>query len=382
MIRGIEYNNVSNAENINSSEEIRRIMSDKISIIIPVYNAEPYLSQCIESILKQDYEEVSIVFVEGGSQDKSRKMCEDYAARYENVYLSPQSGKGASHARNVGLEHVREGYVMFVDADDYLPEKDILSRMAAEMRKSKADILVGDYFRLWGERLLPAGSCSGFNRFSRDERTFRFRGFFSIGTLSYVWGKLYSRAFLEQNGVWFSEFRYGEDKLFNFECYIRGARYAFFERPVYVYRRNEASISYTYRSDSVAGWMGIADKTEQLLYEKGLEGEYGDLVACTIFFAAFFDGKMNYEHNGKTIAAVKRVLKEYGKEELAAKYFSEMAKGRQLKSLSPFIWRVMIWGFACGMWLHWYTLLSFGIRLLVGLRIDERLSDTGLREES
>lgn len=355
-------------------------MCDKISIIIPVYNAEPYLPQCMESILGQDYEDVEIVLVEGGSQDKSCSMCEEYAAGYENVYVSPQKGEGVSHARNVGLEHVREGYVMFVDADDYLPEKDILSRMAGEMKKSNADILVGDYFRLWGGSLLPAGSCSGFDRFSRDERTFRFRGFFSIGTLSYVWGKLYSRAFLEQNGICFSDFRYGEDKLFNFECYIRGARYAFLEHPVYVYRRNEASVSYTYRSDSVEGWMGIADQTERLLREKGIEGECGDMVACTIFFAAFFDGKMNYEHQGKTIAAVKRVLKEYGKRELAAKYFSQMAKGGRLKSISPVIWRVMIWGFACGMRLHLYTLLAFGIRLLIGLRMDERLSDTGLRK--
>lgn len=356
-------------------------MSDKISIIIPVYNAEPYLPQCMDSILRQDYGEVEIVLVEGASQDKSRNMCEDYAAKHDNVSLSPQISKSASHARNAGLEHVEEGYVMFVDADDYLPEEDILSRMAGEMKKLEADILVGDYFRLWGERLLPAGSCSGFDRFSRDERTFRFRGFFSVGTLSYVWGKLYSRAFLAQNGICFSEFRYGEDKLFNFECYIRGARYAFLEHPVYVYRRNEASVSYTYRSDSVEEWMGIAGKTERLLREKGLEGECGDMVACTIFFAAFFDGKMNYEYNGKTTAAVKRVLKEYGKKELAAKYFSQMAKGGRLKSLSPFIWKVMIRGFACGMWLHCYTLLAFGIRLLIGLRIDERLSDTGLRKE-
>ena len=61
-------------------------MCDKISIIIPVYNAEPYLPQCMESILGQDYEDVEIVLVEGGSQDKSRSMCEKYAAGYENVY--------------------------------------------------------------------------------------------------------------------------------------------------------------------------------------------------------------------------------------------------------------------------------------------------------
>lgn len=365
---------------MNRGTEIRRIMSDKISIIIPVYNAEPYLPQCIDSILTQDYAQTAVVLVEGDSQDHSRKMCEEYAVKYENIYLSPQSSKSASHARNVGLEHVGEGYVMFVDADDYLPEQDILSRMAAQMKKSNADILVGDYFRLWGERLLPAGSCSGFNGFPRDGRTFRFRGFFSVGTLSYVWGKLYSRAFLEQNRIWFSEFRYGEDKLFNFECYIRGARYAFLEHPVYVYRRNEASVSHAYRRDSVEGWMGIAEKTEQLLREEGLEGECGDMVACTIFFAAFFDGKMYYEHDGKTTGAIRRVLKQYGREKLAAKYFSKMAKGGQLKGLSPFMWRVMMWGFACAMWLHWYGLLSSGIRLLIGLRIDERLSDTGKRE--
>lgn len=355
-------------------------MKGKISVIVPVYNAEDYLPECIESIISQDYGNLEVLLVDDGSQDGSPRICGEYAARFGFVRFLRQENSGASTARNHGLDKADGEYVVFVDADDYLPEQDILSGMIKELEAEKADILVGNYVRLWNGRFLPAASCSSISRYSVGDRAFRFQGFFAAGTLSYIWAKAYRRSFLEEKKLRFCAYRYGEDKLFNFECYIQGARYAFFERPVYVYRKNDNSVSYRFREDSVDGWMGIAERTHQLLSEKGIRNECGDLVACTIFFAAFFDGKMNYVYGGKKISAVKRVLKEYGKRELAAVSFSELSRRGQRKGIPSLMWRIMIWGFALGMRLHCYSLLSFGIKLLVDLRIDERLSDTGLRE--
>lgn len=354
-------------------------MKEIVSVIIPVYNAEEFLTECIESVLGQDYGELELILVNDGSRDGSGRICEDFAQKSDQVLFLQQENSGASAARNLGLERAKGEYVVFVDADDYLPETDTLTRMVEKMRADNADILVGDYFRLWDGRLLPAGSCGKFSGLPSDGAAFRFQGFFSVGTLSYIWGKMYRRSFLEQGQLRFSEFNYGEDKLFNFECYILGAVYTFLETPIYVYRKNDNSVSYTYRKDSVAGWMGIAGRTQQLLQEKGKVADCGDLVALTIFFAAFFDGKMNYVFGEKKLSAVKRVLKEYGKEKLASSYFAELSCGKRLKHISPLMWKVMIGGFALGMRLHFYTMLSFGIKLLIDLRIDERLSDTGSR---
>ena len=361
--------------------EMRAKMQHKVSVIVPVYNAEDFLAECIESILGQDYEELELLLVDDGSRDGSGRICEEYAAASGKIRLLRQENSGASAARNAGLRQAEGEFIVFVDADDYLPGTDIVSHMVCEIEAAPADVLVGDYERLWDGRRLAAGSCGRFSGFPADGGAFRFQGFFSVGTLSYIWGKMYRRTFLECNGIQFSQFQYGEDKLFNFECYIQGAKYAFLQQPVYVYRKNERSVSYAFRGDSVEGWMGIADRTERLLREKGLGEKYGDLVACTIFFAAFFDGKMYYQFGGKKLSRVKKVLKKYGSEKLARFYFSELCKGKHLKMISPFIWKVMIWGFACGMRFHCYRNLSFGIKLLIDLRVDERLSDTGLRED-
>ena len=103
---------------------------------------------------------------------------------------------------------------------------------------------MSNYARLWKGRFLPAETHQTFSVYHRDSEEFRFRGFFSVGTLSYVWGKLYRRSFLEENGLRFEDFPYAEDKLFNMQCYVCRAKYAFIEEIGYVYRRNEASVSY------------------------------------------------------------------------------------------------------------------------------------------
>ncbi len=357
-----------------------RDMKERVSVIVPIYNAETYLAQCIESIVTQDYENIQLILVDDGSKDKSARICEDYAVRYECIDYMRQENQGVAAARNLGLLHANGKYVMFVDADDYLPDITIISAMMCNIVAESADILVGDYYRLWNGKMLPAEGNQAFSDGLPTQGTFRFQGFFSIGTLSYIWGKMYRKSFLQTLGMEFLPYRYGEDKLFNMTCCVRGAKYAFTDERVYVYRKNDDSVSHRFRSDTVQGWLGIAHEIEAVIERVNRE-EYGDLPACTIFFACFFDGKMYYEHEGHKMSAVKQVLKEYGRDSLAQKYFSELARGKRLREIPSVMWKIMIWGFAFCMNLHWYGLLALGIKMLVDWRIDERLSDTGLRDE-
>ena len=175
----------------------------KISAIIPVYNAEKYLAQAIESIIAQSYISWEMFLVVSESEDRSVEIAEKYSREYDNIYLIITEERGIGCARNRGLEN---------------------------------------------DKLLPATSHSEFSRFERESEEFRFRGFFSVGTLSYVWGKLYRKSFLDQNRITFSEYPYAEDKLFNMQCYVCGAKYAFIERIGNVYRKNEDSVSYKYLS--------------------------------------------------------------------------------------------------------------------------------------
>lgn len=353
-------------------------MIERVSVVVPVYNAKNYLTECIESVLAQDYPDIELILVDDGSHDGSVSICEKYTKRYEHVLFYSQKNRGPAVARNNGMRYASGEYLFFVDADDYLAQENVVSRLVERMRTSGADIVVGDYMRFWEGRMLPADGNRAFSTLMPQGGSFRFQGFFSVGTLSYLWGKCYRTSFLKENDIWLRDFLYGEDKLFNMTCYVKGAVYDFVDDIVYVYRKNDASISYAFRSDTITGWLGIANEIQAVIDTEKKE-EYEDLTAYTIFFAVFFDGKMYYQHERRKLRAVREVLRQYGKSHLARRYFAEMAAGKRVRDIPSLMWRTMIRGFAIGMHLHMYAGIALGIKMLVDFRIDESLSDTGKR---
>lgn len=352
----------------------------QISVIVPVYNVKEYLTECIESILMQRNCKIQLILIDDGSTDGSAVICDKYAEENEQILALHQKNAGVCAARNTGMSVATGEYIVFVDADDYLKEKNVFQKLVQALEGTEADIAVGNYMRLWKGRMLKAESHNSFSKEERQSGSFRFSGFFSVGVLSYVWGKMYRRSFLEKYQMHFGEYTYAEDKSFNFFCYVYGAKYTFIEEYGYVYRKNDASISGTYREDSTKCWMKIAQDLQMFLEEQKLEREYGDLVANTIFFAAFFDGKMAYLQEKHSLSGVRHVLKGYGRYPLSRKYFIRMATGKGLKEIPSVLWKIMLWGFSVAMYCHCYTLLALGIKLLIDWRMDERLSDTGLRD--
>lgn len=91
-----------------------------VSIIVPIYNSEKYLSKCIESILNQTYKDIELILVDDGSRDKSLDICNEYAKRDARVLVIHQENRGVSSARNKGLDIAKGRYIGFVDSDDYI----------------------------------------------------------------------------------------------------------------------------------------------------------------------------------------------------------------------------------------------------------------------
>ncbi len=351
----------------------------RISVIVPVYNCEKYLEKAVDSVRMQKYQDWEIYLATSDSDDKSQEISRAYAEKYENIYTLYNGSGGIGNARNLGLHAATGEYILFLDSDDYLPDDQIFHRYMNVARQTDSDILVSNYVRLWNERILPATAHGAFSRYGRDTEDFRFGGFFSVGTLSYVWGKLYRKSFLEQNDLKFSNFPYGEDKLFNMQCYCMGARYGFIGDVGYVYRRNEASVSHRYDPDSGKCWLGVASTLRDWMsqQEAGLP-DYEDLIWYTVFFASFFDAKAEYQRGKESVWRIRKMLKIYGQNELARECFVNLA--RQKRNLQNRFWKITIHGFSQEMKRKHYWLLALGIRELINRRVDERLSDTGLRE--
>lgn len=127
----------------------------KLSVIIPVYNVEEYLRECLDSILGQDYDDFEVILVDNNSTDKSYEICEEYARKYpEVVRVYRCEAWGAAAARNFGVEKARGEYIWFIDSDDYI-EKGAIRKLVT-MAESLCDVWLGA-----GPELLPAEVLGG-----------------------------------------------------------------------------------------------------------------------------------------------------------------------------------------------------------------------------
>lgn len=116
------------------------MQQEKISVIVPIYNVEKYLKRCINSLLKQNYENYEIILVDDGSSDDCPDICDEYANKYEKIRVIHKKNGGLSDARNTGVENCNSDYVIFVDSDDYV-ESDMLLLLWSAKKKYKADIV-------------------------------------------------------------------------------------------------------------------------------------------------------------------------------------------------------------------------------------------------
>lgn len=117
-----------------------------VSVVVPVYNVEAYLSECVESIRQQSYRNLEIILVDDGSPDGCPALCDKFAAEDPRVIVIHKKNGGLSDARNVGIERCKGDYITFVDSDDWI-EPDFVRDILEAMLENKAEIGIGDYVR-------------------------------------------------------------------------------------------------------------------------------------------------------------------------------------------------------------------------------------------
>lgn len=118
-------------------------MDDKlVSVIIPIYNAEHSLNKCIRSVVQQQGT-VEVILIDDGSTDNSLSICKEWESKKQNVFLYRQENSGVSVARNLGLSKASGQYILFVDADDALPDNSIANYMKYDV--SRYDLIIGSY---------------------------------------------------------------------------------------------------------------------------------------------------------------------------------------------------------------------------------------------
>ncbi|MCP0888046.1 glycosyltransferase family 2 protein [Ligilactobacillus sp. WILCCON 0076] len=206
---------------------------DKVSIVVPVFNASKYLAKCIESIEQQTYRNLEIILVDDGSTDDSKKIISFYAksdCRIKPIY---KKNTGVSNTRNVGLSKATGKYVCFSDADDYLM-KDYIEYLMLLIKNNNADISLTT--KMFGDFDTKQVKKDKVKLMTSSEAV--------IGILAYnipigVYSKMFRNNFLKKNNLNFIEELYmGEGFNFNIDCFQRAKSICVGRRKIYYYRRN------------------------------------------------------------------------------------------------------------------------------------------------
>ena len=132
----------------------------KISIIIPVYNVEDYLSQCLDSVLSQDFDDFEVICVNDGSTDNSLIILEKYAKLDSRIKIISQINGGLGSARNTGLKHANGEYVMFIDSDDYISEGS-LKKIYYNAVSNNSDIVIFEFCQFGEDK----GTCDEYRHY-------------------------------------------------------------------------------------------------------------------------------------------------------------------------------------------------------------------------
>lgn len=215
----------------------------KISIIVPVYNAQQFLKACIDTVLAQTYNDYELILIDDGSSDRSAEMCDAYAQQDERIKVVHQPNAGVSGARNRGLSVARGEYVTFVDADDWLDDS-LLAHMIEPALQFHCDLVVSglawhfpdgraEYQKFEAMRVAD-------NPLDVGEIVLEIE---AKGLIHGPYQKLIRRSLLEQAGIRFPPLSFGEDTLFNLAYLSRIDSICVVPHVDYHYRRNDASIS-------------------------------------------------------------------------------------------------------------------------------------------
>lgn len=236
--------------------------SPKVSVIVPVYNVEQYLSCCVDSLLNQTLRELEIILVDDGSPDNCPALCDEYAKKDQRVKVIHKKNAGLGYARNSGIEIATGEYITFVDSDDYV-ELNTYQKLYAIATDTNVDVVFFSYqhFNDQGKKWTEPTIHQKIRHYKGEE----IRGIM-LDIISNppkakndsdfhvsVWSKLYRYEIIKSNGLKFKSERelISEDRLFNLDYLLHSSGVITIPDTLYQHRMNVSSLSRTVRTDRI-----------------------------------------------------------------------------------------------------------------------------------
>lgn len=215
----------------------------KVSVVVPVYNAEKYLGQCMDSLLNQTYRNIELLCVDDGSTDGSPDILKGYAGRDPRVriFTKRNEGRGAASARNLGLENATGDYVQFLDSDDFF-EPDMIEALVGRIGETDADVVIyraDRYDDRLGRVVGPYESIRLEHAPEKDPFCYRDcpERIFQVGDVI-AWNKIYRRSLLMENGMRFEPIAISDDQYIPAISLVLAERISCVDRCLLHYRFN------------------------------------------------------------------------------------------------------------------------------------------------
>ena len=219
-----------------------------ISVVVPIYNVEAYVADCLQSILAQDFDDIEVLLVDDGSLDGSRAIAEEFVARDDRLRLLTRENGGLGAARNTGVREASGEFLTFVDSDDELPI-DALGTMVRSARQTRSDIVCGSVERFDSTKSWPARWAKPIHRRRRAGITLD--EFPPLVRNLYTPDKLFRREFLVAQDLWFREGVSYEDQPIITQLLARARSIDVLPDVVYRYRQRDDRSSLSQQTATV-----------------------------------------------------------------------------------------------------------------------------------
>lgn len=229
-----------------------------ISVIVPIYNSEKYLPECLDSLICQTYPDLEIVLIDDGSQDQSLDICQKYAETDKRILIIQQKNGGSTNARKAGLKVAKGEYITFIDSDDWV-EANYFERLFSLLTENKVDIVVSGCMieeeskTLYIKNRFKEGAYKGKElkeNIYPKMLSFEAEGNFCFGILQYLWNKLYRREIIEPCIMGLDDRIYdGEDVACVFDACLHASSIYVDNQMYYHYRIHENSICTSKRDE-------------------------------------------------------------------------------------------------------------------------------------
>ena len=272
----VSFLSLSNKPNFGFKQ--KKLNDIKVSVILPIYNQEKYLTKALNSLQKQTLRDIEIICINDGSQDNSLKLLEEFAENDSRIKIINQQNHGSGPARNKGLKLAKGEYIAFLDPDDWL-EPEAFEILYNKSKKQNCDMVVFNF-----KKVSPTGeTISQFDLKKRlqnffnlsESENFNWRDFKPKvfgGIYPTAWNKFYNRTFVEKSKLHFTKCSLAEDNVFVFGATLKAKDIGFVDKSLYNYQIHENSAIRS-RSDKHFSVFKSLDSVKKLLSKLNLTEE-------------------------------------------------------------------------------------------------------------